>query len=113
MRPLTSLLLLFISLALQAQVSDCPGCSNYNRFMQAGQGFMTAKEYDKALIEFQSAQVAARACKCSTEAPATQISAAIKGIQTQREDALKVAYEAARQKKKAQENEKRAKAAEA
>lgn len=99
-------LLCFLNVCVQAQSMDdctpCPLCPAYNQYIEAGQGYLYDEIYDKALNEFQAAQVAARLCNCATNAPADYILQAIQGIQQQRNDALKAKEraEAAEQKAK-------------
>jgi len=79
--------LLFSLVTLQAQTDNCSTCVKYNQFIQQGNEYLEAGRFDQALIEFQSAQVAARVCKCSNNTPAMGIEKAIQGIQEQKKEA--------------------------
>ena len=84
-------LLLFLQCLFITRItaqSECPQCPNYDQFMKQGRSLLEKKDYSKALTEFQAAQVAARACKCTTNAPAEYINKVFSGLKQQKEAAI-------------------------
>ncbi|MFN0214819.1 MAG: hypothetical protein ACKVT2_11235 [Saprospiraceae bacterium] len=84
--------------------AGCPSCPQYNAFMEQGKAFFEKGIFDKALIEFQAAQVAARICNCNSSTPSEYILKVFKGIQQQKETAITA-------QKRAEKAEKNTKAA--
>lgn len=63
-------------------------CPKYNQAIEAGKSFLIQKAFDKAIVEFQAAQIAARECKQSKGEPAILLKKAFDGIQKQRDRAI-------------------------
>ena len=79
------ILLTATSVNLNSQ-NSCSDCIYYQTFLNEGNKYLEAQNFDKALIEFQAAQVAAKVCKCNSKEPAEFIAKAIKGIQNQKRE---------------------------
>jgi hypothetical protein len=67
--------------------------------MKDGNIFLSHKDYDKALIEYQAAQVAARECEWETKEPADSLKVVFNAIRKLHEDAIKAKNEVEHQKK--------------
>lgn len=78
------ILLVCILFASQAY-SQCP---KYHQAMKAGKVFLEKKSFEKALIEFQAAQIAARECQIIKNEPTILLQAAFDSIQSQRDIAI-------------------------
>jgi tetratricopeptide (TPR) repeat protein len=57
--------------------------------MNAGNEYLAGKNYDKALIEFQAAQIAARECGFVKSEPANKLKEVFKGLTAQRDEAVR------------------------
>ncbi|HEX8277111.1 MAG TPA: hypothetical protein VF540_00390, partial [Segetibacter sp.] len=79
-----SILLVFLSLSLQAQ-----NCEKYYKAIKSGNDYLNHKNYDSALKEFQVAQIAARECGKVTNEPADKLKEVFRGLQAQRDEAVK------------------------
>ena len=66
----------------------CSNCPKYAAFMQQGQEFLKNQVFDRALTEFQAAQVAARTCGCNSATPSAYILEVFKGMQQQKDAAV-------------------------
>lgn len=76
-------------------------CPKYNQAIEAGKIFLTQKAFDKAIVEFQAAQIAARECKQSKGEPAILLKKAFDGIQKQRDRAIEAGKKALLEKQSA------------
>lgn len=63
-------------------------CPKYESYMEKGNLLLASGKPDAALIEFQAAQIAARACGLNTDDPATALQKVFKRLQMQRDDAI-------------------------
>lgn len=63
-------------------------CPKYHQAMKAGKVFLEKKAFEKALIEFQAAQIAARECQIIKNEPTILLQAAFDSIQSQRDIAI-------------------------
>lgn len=72
--------ILFILLGINAQSQNCP---RYDNALKAGNEYLERRFYDKALKEFQAAQIAARECGISTKIPAAGLDKVFKGLEAQ------------------------------
>src|SRR5258705_11387302 len=87
-----TILFAFLCLNLHAQY-----CFKYEEAMKAGDNYLNKTKppnYDKALIEFRAAQIAARECGKVTEDPAAKLKKVFKGLESQRNEAIKAKKEA-------------------
>ncbi|MBC7777963.1 MAG: leucine-rich repeat domain-containing protein [Phycisphaerae bacterium] len=96
--------------AQNQQEAGCSDCPQYDAFMEQGRIFLKGEIFDKALTEFQAAQVAARICKCNSTAPSDSILKVFKGIQRQKDVAIAAQAAAIVAQKRAEKAEKTAKA---
>ena len=69
-------------------------CPKYSQAIKAGKSFLSQKAFDKAIVEFQTAQIAARECKQSKNEPAILLKKAFDGIQEQRDRAIEAGKKA-------------------
>ena len=93
----------FVSLNAQAQKTQT-NCTKYNVAMDSGHDYLIKKDYDKALTEFQAAQIAARECGITKREPADELKKVFEGLQKQRDEAdsaKKVAVKSAIETKRA------------
>ncbi|MEO6328933.1 MAG: WD40 repeat domain-containing protein [Ginsengibacter sp.] len=91
-----TILFAFFCLNLEAQ-----DCHKYNMAMAAGDKYLNKTKppsYNKALIEFQAAQIAARECGIKTDSPAVELKKVFEGLIAQRDEAVQAKREAERQK---------------
>ena len=79
-----SFVVLFVLSSLLLRAQTCP---KYTVAISKGTRFLERKNYDSALVQFQVAQIAARECGLSTEAPAKQLQKVFEGLQAQRDEA--------------------------
>ena len=63
-------------------------CPKYHQAMKAGKVLLEKKAFEKALIEFQAAQIAARECQIVKNEPTIMLQAAFDRIQSQRDIAI-------------------------
>jgi hypothetical protein len=101
-----TIFLAFLCLNVQAQ-----NCPKYDKAMNAGHNYLNKTkqpDYDKALIEFQAAQIAARECGIITDKPAIELKKVFDGLKKQRDDAVNAKREAETQKAIAESNTKEA-----
>ncbi len=82
-----SLVFILINTGLTAQIKTCP---RYDSSMSEGNRLLKDSSYDKALKEFQAAQIAARECKLSTTEATTKIKETFTRIASQRDTAIKL-----------------------
>jgi hypothetical protein len=87
-------LIICLSSLVSLQGQNCP---RYDDAMDEGNNLIAKKEYGAAILEFLTAQVAARECKLQTDAPTKALKKATKGLEQQKIDAEKAAVEAKRQ----------------
>ncbi len=76
----------FICLNVQAQKTQS-NCTKYNVAMDSGHEYLNKKNYDKALTEFQAAQIAARECGITKSEPADELKKVFEGLKKQRDEA--------------------------
>lgn len=88
-------------------------CPKYTQAMQAGEQYLARRDYDRALVEFQAAQIAARECELplhfGTKAN-VQVQAVFAGLRRQRDDAEAARREAEAQRRAAQQARQQAQA---
>jgi hypothetical protein len=101
MQIILSIILILLSLFSQAQ-----RCPKFEVAMKDGKKYLLQKNYDKALVEFQAAQVAARECGISSNEPATELDKVFKGLQQQRDNALTLQKKAENARREAVEAQK-------
>ena len=92
-------MLLFLGIWLPAQTT----CRQFDDSVAKGKQFLAQKAFDKALIQFQTAQVAARQCDLSeakSKEPADLIKQVFTGLQKQRDDAIESINRAEIEKRK-------------
>lgn len=80
------IILLAIFFSINAKGQKCP---RYQQAINAGKKFLKEKNYDKALVEFQSAQLASRVCGLEKDSVADKFQEVFDGIIEQRKQATK------------------------
>ncbi len=95
------LFLLFSFLCLNLQGQKCP--DKYDSAMSAGKTYLSKSDYDKALIEFQAAQIAARECGISTNEPADSLNQVFNYLKKQRNESVDAKRNAEKSEKKTKE----------
>jgi len=95
-----SITILFVFLCLNVQAQE-QKCAKYDEAMKNGYEYLNTKNYDKALIEFQAAQVAARECDRNTNAPAIELKKVFDGLKAQRDEAIEAKKEAEKARREA------------
>jgi len=80
-------LILFSFLCLNSEAQKT--CLKYDEAMKKGYEFLNKKNYEKALPEFQAAQIAARECGISPDKPADELKKVFEGFKFQRDEAVK------------------------
>jgi len=78
-----SILFIFFCLKMQAQTN----CAKYDMAMDSGYKYLNKRDYDKALTEFQAAQIAARECGIAIDKPAAELKKVFEGLKSQRDEA--------------------------
>lgn len=79
-----TILLAFFCLNVQAQKT----CAKYDTAMKNGYEYLSKKKYDKALIEFQAAQIAGRECGIAIDKAADELRKVFQGLSYQRDEAI-------------------------
>jgi len=82
MQKIIAILLILLAISAQSQT-----CIKYDNALKEGVKYLKKKNYEKALKEFQAAQIAARECGISTKVPADDLELVFKGLQAQKRKA--------------------------
>src|SRR5690349_1962363 len=99
MKFLVNLLVLLLSLSVTGQGPK--DCSRYAVFLDSGRTILrTGGNYEDALNQFLSAQIAARECGKSTDEANMEIKKVFKNIEQQRDQAKKARVEADEERKR-------------
>lgn len=82
-----TILFAFICLTSHAQKTQ-KNCPKYDTALKNGYEYLSKKSYDKALIEFQAAQIAARECGIAADEPANELKKVFEGLSAQKKEAI-------------------------
>ena len=100
------LLIFFLQIcSINALEAQCP---KYDKLLNEGKSYLKKSFFDKALLKFQAAQVAARECGTDSKEADEEIIIVFKRLQKQRDDAIKSKKEAEEQRKIAEEEQEKA-----
>ena len=98
------LLLCFCICSINAVEAQCP---KYDNLMNEGRSYLNKSVFDKALLKFQAAQVAARECGTDSKEADDAINKVFVALKKQRDDAIKAKKEAEEQRKIAEDRNKK------